>query len=1593
MRGPTVVDLNPLHAVEHAASAVGHAAEDVYHAAGSFSLADETGKAVKSVADSADYTAHKAGLGGVVSGAGHIVNDGLAALNDGLLTVQNAYRIEHEVWTRHGVAGFLAAQGLMIPGAFHEEWDPLINEAARRVTGADPHNFSSLTAVNPNYRDIHGNLGTPGYDIVNGLHHLAGLLPDVGSGDYTPAGYHRDSGTLVADPGGGIDWETGIANGIFDIAFDPTLKLGNIVKAKRAAGVIIGAKKVEIATDEADRAAQLRDLDRSGVPYQFTADGKHAIVGGRVLVSGRMVKPLVSPTGAKASNIAYLAKNDPGVRDAFDRISKMDTAQILESYPQLQTSIARDLGNAHSIDDVAKVFHDGIDRVNYGYLQHGLPVTSLTRRTLARVGLDTPTAAAVGSRIADASANAGFNNGLLDATAGAVLRTPHRLFSYRPFAVNTKELTISGKEFDPNDAHSVRAVRSTLLMSQSRKQANRITADYINAPDLGTRINILSHAFGDAMRAMGLPDDSPLWEKFAGHMNFLLGNGTRQVYGIGRDGERLFLKDPETGEPLNLGIWGNQTGKIAMPNFTEVRKAIADWKKVEAIEDRELKFVPDRLRGGLSSNVVRFDDWLHDKYTSSFFKPLVLTSLGFAQRVAAAELAPAILSHSAREVVGSGLMAHAARLNPTIRDITDELGPDVLIGKKARVDAETSAGLLVNRTGKIVEVDPEARTFKIEHADTESTHGTTTRTYRFADTTLLHDRPSDEQILRFARRIGVNVVPRQLPHIRAALGTGLFNMGRALVDPDYYEHTLYNVVTHDGDGVAAAVSSNHDVLRPGRGPSKDLEEALRQAHARVPDKPQHLTDEFQFYDSGMDSHPVFWNHAIHEAARDEGGQVGAKAYMLALRASGSERKARKAYIEATVKWLREAKTDYAERVREDMALNGQGSYAYAGIRSKAFEGLTFGRNGEINDDVLRAIAGEGDVPSIAELAERPMQMRPIAVKGRVMEAIPDPNWIERLSEGAWRTMIHPIINNLSRTPIYNMLGTEEYKFLKPWVDAGLMNTDEAHMLANVRAVHRMLPLIHNTKLRSQFADLARNVWPFYFAQEQAYKRYARVIFKDPAAFRKALLGYHALVGSGALREDSEGNEGLVMPGSTFFGNLLLKAATGIAPSHVLPGIPSVISGNTISLRTVVPEGTLPSASPLVAVSLKAIQNFFPKSEPYIAPIIGPINESMSATDMLIPNATIRRALQASPWGDRSAAFQTSWGWALINAFHQAATLRERAMATKSTAERAKLMAEADSIMPGPSADPQQRQAAIDRIRNSTRILMGVKAMFGFVSPLAPVMQVGDIKLRGELQDLMTKQGVGQGIATFMERHPDAAVDTVFLSDNSSTGTAPPATQAALDWIRKNRNWVEGNKLAAAYLLPQTKGAYDVEAYNQELATHLRAKKVIGDGDARPGTLIAALYSAATDQDYYASLTDYENQRKALDGDPYAQSQLDEQWVEYKNQLAEANPIWKANSGDDPYKVQVAQSSLTQLRAALNAKGTPASPQTPLARELVASWDDYTRQVNEIRSGQTFGTSLTDLKDQFNVYLDQYVNQHPDASALVTGIFRRLVNAP
>lgn len=1591
--------------------------------------------------------------GFIKQAGGFALKAAAAPLNE----VQHDYRFLHDVFERQGVpAGLLAlgvtaagtAGGAMLGGP---QGALIGGEAAtslfaRGMTAVDPNGKYGqswkVTAEGANYRDAEGRLVSPGRDLANVVDHVL-----LGHG-FTGKGFIDNA-------------VSGTGDAVFDLTLDPLMiasKVGQARKLDRLSPIRQGEKGL----------ADVKSLHQVDAAGEFVRDDLGAPI---------LRRPGIHDTDVPADRIVEIYNSDARVRQMVGVLKDASTEDILNRMPKL-APLAKELGAAKTEDDVLNVYRDALTTKNYSALSGGLPRTGLTRFPVkSTVGAAVKNA---GSRVATDAAG----NPLVSGVTGDVLEKPNafiRTMSVtRAFNISDDLKHLSGKTFDLADDSAAKTLKDILRISQNDRTANAITATFLHSTDLAEKHNIFINAVTDMARVAGVPESSEFLTRLRQDLQQLTDTAT---YGVGPDGKNI-VHTFEDGQEGAVALLANQTGKVAIPSFEDVRRAA-------------------EKNGGMFAHAYnkandvygRFDDWVYKHYTTRWFKRFALLTLGFATRVASGELVPATIKYGS-DVMRGGLATAAVRMNPGLEALAHELGPEEagrLAGVKVRVpDME-------GEPSRIVSVNANDATATVRHAD--GAEGV----YPLHELDAYHEEIPEKELRLIARQAGINLDRDEVGHVKAAVSKALYGVSRAIVDKDYAHMAYLNILSNDGHMLPASMTADHGSSRVFSGQNHEVVHGLHQINLTAPDD-MRLSNRFGLFGGSEKYHPMYWSHAIHEAAADPGLRKAAAMYDTVLSNGGTRAEAQAAFLKADKgvvavnprvykerlvgaaddptqfsrnrlelfeglvygpskgKFLKPDRefdngpdwiemhrgvADFsgkheitgehfrtAEELHRYMADNGHEHFGHWWSDSRriadqygleAENGVVIsakfhkddlrkhpyneghvtvpGAQGHVtkvrvgsgdengdaigkelpfteglkvraserpvvderayHDFVTKAIAS-GDAPSLRALDAVDNYDRP-TVKGRVWEPIPQEATIDKVAQLGFRKVLQPFINYMSREPLFTTIVTDEYKALKPFVEHGLMTPAEANLVAQQRAVPKMLPLIHNTELRSQFSVMTRNYMPFYYAQEQAYKRYANAIFSSPQAFERYRLAVHAIHSSGIIQNDGEGNSYIVFPHMGKLSEWMTSGA-GALGLPVLGGIPSQVSGNISSLKSVVPGGLvgtteLPGVSPLMAIGLKEIQAAFPKTEPFISEAIGPIAESQGVSDAMIPNSILRNAIKATPAGERSRSFQSAYMYAIANAKRRSDELRAEGKD-----------AEADAILPGPEANELVKQKALDRIRNATRIMFLTKTLFSAVSPLAPKIDAGDFGLRDEFRSYIDKYGIVEGAQRFLDKNPDATADTVFQSDNTYTGTDVPAGEKALEWVQANRGFISKHNLAAAYLVPQS-GTFDSQAYNLELATGLRQHKT-------PTEFLAALYSASANADYFPAL---KARDAAIAQYPGMKQEINRQFTEYKMRLAANNPVWYAQL-NDPVKQQVAFQALGELRSTLESGTAPESPQAAVIRGLISDYDNFAYQQNQLSAA---GESTRELTQQWSSYLDRVAASNPAATAVINGVFRKL----
>lgn len=1293
--------------------------------------------------------------------------------------------------------------------------------------------------------------------------------------------------------------------GHFD-AFDVISGLGDAT-FDIAGDPLLGAGRVKKAADLAGNA-------RLG-----------ALVGGDATKLGRRISTgrLISSKDS-AEDVLRVYENRPEVRRTFDTLAKMSAGDISTRLPKL-APLAPELGAAKNENEVAAVFHQAAVVGEYGFSSSGLPKTGITRGVLSRLNAGIYDRLTVPVKDAEGNVRMTGEGDAAEPLMGLnrLGRVYNMFQAYRPFAYDPELDKLSTDSFTSTNPMAYNAIARVMRYSQSPQTVAKVMDKYFaEGSDAATHAAVYKNAVIDMLRAGGMADTHPILQQMRGAMDEIGVGGENDLYALDKMGLDLSRYERADGSEIKAGMFVNQQGRMTFPNFQAIKNVLRDEK------------------GGAIGALGRADQFIASNYLGKVFKPLALLSLGFAQRVSLAELLPGSLTLGARKVAGLQLLNAGRKLAPEeyarqVEAHTAKIGAEAARDEAEAIPAAATAPIHQGEIDSAVAANPGVDLLPGEHEHVAAAVAKT-----------LFDSVWGKPVLMAGKGYA---------------GKGLMRMSSALLDDDY-RRVLMNLTVRRGAHVVspALMTGDHGLMSDADAGQK-IPMSINHVGASVPGRMQ-VGDGFKMWKTSDEQHPAMWSAALREPAGDKGARLMAKTILL----HDDENAGKFAAIAAHDKWLGDiaGRTDVeAQRYKGLIRVKefDPATSTYSEDKYNAIMGLVTGGDGTVHKDLLENIA-KGHRTDLKTLQKIDLDARPVKVKGPSLNPVTEPDAFDKLVAKGFKPL-EAIINHLSREPLYVASVTKEYKFLKPLVDAGVMSEDEAMLKAEQRAIPNMLPLIHNVDLRNQFSDTFRNVMPFYFAQEQAARRYGSVVLSDPAAAAKLLLVHHLIADTGIVRTnpDDPSQRYVVIPGGGPVATWLAGAigATGLVGTQ--SGIPTQFAGNLQSLKTVVPEGQLPSLSPVISVPLKMIEQRFPESSDVIAPVIGPIAESSTSVwSQILPSGSIRNLLTAAQGSSQSASFTTAYIYAAANAMRQG-KLRE-------------------------DMTPPEKDMELARIRNTARIYFVAKGLLAAISPLSPKMDVGDLPLRQELTRLIKeKGGFAEGMDAFLKAHPDATPSAVFASESKVGGALPPSTGATTRFLTEHGKLVANYAYAAPFLIPQdAKGNYDATAQNMELSLGLRQRKDIG-------RFVETVFIAQGASEYFDKEHQYQAALKQLQdaGQTDLASALTAGWQSWAAAFKVAHPTFATDLGSQTGKRTVDGVQAVKEMGEIFAKGlAPENSQTALVKTLYDQYQQYAAAYKQAKAGGD-RTMTAALYNGWQAHLDQFAIDNPAAKQVVRTVFARL----
>ena len=350
--------------------------------------------------------------------------------------------------------------------------------------------------------------------------------------------------------------------------------------------------------------------------------------------------------------------------------------------------------------------------------------------------------------------------------------------------------------------------------------------------------------------------------------------------------------------------------------------------------------------------------------------------------------------------------------------------------------------------------------------------------------------------------------------------------------------------------------------------------------------------------------------------------------------------------------------------------------------------------------------------------------------------------------------------------------------------------------AATRAWEMVAPYIDDHSDRSAFQEFLGPVFlPFFYAEEQFLRRFARGVYETPHMIRKAQLMMNGLESMGVVREDeTTGKRMLVIPGSDVF----LETTASVA---------AIVTGNDAYRVDVGPLGmnvdyVLPGWN-------------ITESRFGFGPLIG------MTTDFVVdryPDLEWAGRRNPDHWWETLIPTSVARGYKLV-----AADPTEILTAEQSAIG---YLEATDHGLP-PDASASETTEYLENVRSTARAISAIRFStgLGFFGSLTPLDE--QAPFRKEFSELLAS-GVSLEAATeaMIKRHgPDGLIWTVFGSENQVGAPLPP-TAESFEFMLDNETLMQDHPESMPWLIPQPSDGdeFDFRAYNEQLALGLRRRR-------------------------------------------------------------------------------------------------------------------------------------------------------------------------
>jgi hypothetical protein len=859
----------------------------------------------------------------------------------------------------------------------------------------------------------------------------------------------------------------------------------------------------------------------------------------------------------------------------------------------------------------------------------------------------------------------------------------------------------------------------------------------------------------------------------------------------------------------------------------------------------------------------------------------------------------------------------------------------------------------------------------------------------------------------------------QLDDPRAAAGW-LWRLGgnRLLKDSGDAEALLKSRALVGGAKTPAGLQAGEITTGETQGVTR-AENGLKQIGA----VPGNHTNDWAQFQEGDKRFAELHQQSFRRAAVDRWSREAAGAYLQAAREGATPAEGTIAARTAVADALRDEPPEVLENFARNFGKRASAPGGWDNVTDWAdaivsrMKGVIHGASdlknkvaGPINMDLLHSLAN-GHTPDLDYFDNLEAAQRPLRVEGQII--LPSGSKLVNKIATAGFKVINPMVDAISRNQEYAVEYLKQYHDLQKAVDNGTITDDERVVMSAYRSVQHGVKYVHNLTDRTQWTTTLRNWAPFFFAQEQAYRRMGRFLVEDPGGFRRYQMAISAVTNLANTYADGQGNQYVTFPGSGFFGK-------GVAQAMGLHGLmvgtvpPAQFGGSLSSASVVFPmsNGVAPELGPIGSIGAQSLTSMFEhlSKEPAFASFAPVSNVAISALnavdgnagsynesilEQLVPNETLLRGIQLYEAAKlNGGGGQEGFNSAILQTYNMLMYMQNEATAQW---EKDGEKGPAPQIVPSQQdalSNPRVMQQFAQRVKNTVVGYYVTRAILGFFSPVSADVEPQNYGFSAELQAAITKAGsVTKGFDNFLAANPNALPYTVAESftpngQGQPSGLSLSSTAPAQQWIVDHQALVDKNP-AALWLMPQLKDAkYSATVYNEQIADGLRVRET-------PEQHLDQLYIAAGNAIYYKNLDVFEKQLDSVGNNSTAKNSLYNRWDSFVTQLGKQYPIWYEDF-KSPDKYTNATQTVANLQQIFKDNEAPTGVQTEGVHALLKGFDVASTEYSQAGAGQSYSSqqyAQSQVYDAWVNYLQATASEYPNLKPIIQTVFMHALKAP